>query len=883
MLCKAKRTCSSPRGQGGAFGLLLSAAILVVSSGLIVSYPQKALAAGGDFSLDFISSAPLSYDHTVGGGAYDVRTIGVDKDVVESLEGSDFACGDTVTYLIAVTVDDTEQAATDAPQTIQMDFSFLADTTGQSGVALGDIQLVEVNYAPIVDWTWPSAAGDVTEDADDGIIDDGGSTATLVDEYFLDKKGIRDDEPGYAGGVFIAGTTLNGSIKLTDLERAEQVIVRIDVELQCQPGSNPTGNLAADLKDALLIFKNLDTPVEPPEAISGGQQTIPFKQIGEIESSSLTLVKHVVNDNGGTAVASDWTLSAGTNSVTGSESGALATIVPGTYDLSESSLDGYTNTSITCDNSTGEVTSVTVDYGEDVTCTFVNNDIQPKLTLVKTVNNQYGGTATKADFQAKIDGNNVPWDSAQGLNAGSYTASESFTIAGYTAGDWGGDCAANGSVTLSVGDDKTCTITNSDVQPKLTLVKTVNNQYGGTATKADFQAKIDGNNVPWDSAQGLNAGSYTASESFTIAGYTAGDWGGDCAANGLVTLSVGDDKTCTITNSDVPGYVSLIKTLDGNELVGGEGPFNFTLTGPGAVNATGTAPPSPVDFGNPALYSIELGEYQYRLCETGINAAWTTEWYAVDGTTETPIPFVPGVSSDPINPTTGYSRVFDPNYSPSTGNSNDVRCIDFVAYSGVTRVFKINNVTPPGGDQRTIGYWKNWNSCTGGGQLRNALEAGATPSERITAGKALLNDALQSPGIDVGLLTLATGPDVVDQYGDPICDADTQIAVYLLDKRDAFNSRHKKMAGDSAYGLAAQYIAAKANYAVNAGQCPAATTAINDAQTLLAGIEFDGTGTYFKVKGNKIADINGYTSSMANALAGILDDYNNGIVCPSSP
>jgi expansin (peptidoglycan-binding protein) len=91
------------------------------------------------------------------------------------------------------------------------------------------------------------------------------------------------------------------------------------------------------------------------------------------------------------------------------------------------------------------------------------------------------------------------------------------------------------------------------------------------------------------------------------------------------------------------------------------------------------------------------------------------------------------------------------------------------------------------------------------------------------------------------------------------------------------------MAGDSAYGLAAQYIAAKANYAVNAGQCPAATTAINDAQTLLAGIEFDGTGTYFKVKGNKIADINGYTSSMANALAGILDDYNNGIVCPSSP
>ena len=97
--------------------------------------------------------------------------------------------------------------------------------------------------------------------------------------------------------------------------------------------------------------------------------------------------------NGGTAVASDWTLSAGSNSVTGSTAGALATDVAGSYALSESALAGYSNTSITCDNAEGEVTSVEVGLGETVTCEFVNDDDAPGLFLKKTVINDNGGTA----------------------------------------------------------------------------------------------------------------------------------------------------------------------------------------------------------------------------------------------------------------------------------------------------------------------------------------------------------------------------------------------------------------------------------------------------------------------------------------------------------
>ena len=54
-----------------------------------------------------------------------------------------------------------------------------------------------------------------------------------------------------------------------------------------------------------------------------------------------------------------------------------------------------------------------------------------------------------------------------------------------------------------------------------------------------------------------------------------------------------------------------------------------------------------------------------------------------------------------------------------------------------------------------------------------------------------------------------------------------------------------------------------------------------DGQTLLAGIGFDGTGDYYGGKGKNATDeINGYTEQEAHDLAGTLDTYNNGNLCP---
>ena len=76
------------------------------------------------------------------------------------------------------------------------------------------------------------------------------------------------------------------------------------------------------------------------------------------------------------------------------------------------------------------------------------------------------------------------------VNAGTYTLSESDGPAGYTACDWSctGDpvTVTDGTVTIAIGDDVTCTITNTAQPAQLTLVKTVINDNGGTAEATDW-------------------------------------------------------------------------------------------------------------------------------------------------------------------------------------------------------------------------------------------------------------------------------------------------------------------------------------------------------------------------------------------------------------
>ena len=392
-------------------------------------------------------------------------------------------------------------------------------------------------------------------------------------------------------------------------------------------------------------------------ATAGQTSTINMKEgenwtctyLNSLRNGTLRVIKHVINDNGGTNAAADWSIhvKSGANEVTGSpqpgsETGTDYFLPAGTYTASETgapsgyNFDGFSGA---CDAGG----SVTVVAGQTATCTLTNDDDAPALHLRKVVVNDNGGTKTVADFPLLADGtgaNDVsgtsPADSGAGLDADTFALSETGQ-AGYTASAW--SCVKNGgapvtgsSVTLGLGDTATCTITNDDDAPALHLRKVVVNDNGGTKTVADFPLLADGtgaNDVsgtsPADSGAGLDADTFALSETGQ-AGYTASAW--SCVKNGgapvtgsSVTLGLGDTATCTITNDDDAPALHLRKVVV-NDNGGTKTVADFPLLadGTGANDVSGT---SPADSG------AGLDADTFALSETGQAGYTASAWSCV--------------------------------------------------------------------------------------------------------------------------------------------------------------------------------------------------------------------------------------------------------------
>ena len=166
------------------------------------------------------------------------------------------------------------------------------------------------------------------------------------------------------------------------------------------------------------------------------------------QPATLTLVKTVTNNNGGTAVPTAWTLAAAgptpISGVTGSAAVTAAPVGAGTYTLSESGgPTGYAAGAWSCVGGTLTGASLVLTPGVSATCTINNNDQPATLTLVKTVTNDNGGTAVPTAWTLAAAGP-TPITGTTGsgavtnapVNAGTYTLSESGGPAGYAAGAW---------------------------------------------------------------------------------------------------------------------------------------------------------------------------------------------------------------------------------------------------------------------------------------------------------------------------------------------------------------------------------------------------------------------------------------------------------------
>jgi hypothetical protein len=317
--------------------------------------------------------------------------------------------------------------------------------------------------------------------------------------------------------------------------------------------------------------------------------------------ATLTLVKVVTNDNGGTKTTSDFPLTASgpvtISGVSGSSAVTGRSVNAGTYALTEQTQTGYTASSWSCSGGTQSGANITLGLGGSATCTISNNDVGPTLTLIKTVTNDNGGTKTVSDFALTASGPIPPSCSAGStsgvtgnanvtnkvLCAGTYALTEQ-TQAGYAASSWSctGGTQSGANITLALAGSATCTINNNDIAPTLTLVKVVTNDNGGTKTTSDFPLTASGpvtisgvSGGTAVTARPVNAGTYALTEQ-TQTGYTASSWScaGGSQTGASVALALGGSATCTIINNDNPSFIIVDKISQG-----GVGTFTFATTG----------------------------------------------------------------------------------------------------------------------------------------------------------------------------------------------------------------------------------------------------------------------------------------------------------------
>jgi uncharacterized repeat protein (TIGR01451 family) len=353
---------------------------------------------------------------------------------------------------------------------------------------------------------------------------------------------------------------------------------------------------------------------------------------------TLKLTKDVTNDNGGSAVPADWNLTASGSSlgfVDKGDSVTYHTVKAGVaYTLSESIISGYTAGDWDCDGGSLVGNVVTLNLDEDVTCTIDNDDQQSYITVIKIVNKDNGGNESPDDFDLTLAGGAVLSGVANPVKPGTYQAGETLP-SGYTFTSFSGDCDENGVVTVALGESKTCTITNDDIAPKLTLVKDPTNNNGGNALPDDFKLTIGGNAATSGVSYALNANTPYVINETQVDGYTFVSISGDAKCprvlGGTVTLDEGDDITCTIKNDDTAPALTLVKEVTNDEggdnlasewTLSASGADGFSETGvQGATGNTATVGPKTVKANT-----------TYSLSESGPSGYTAGDWTCVGGT-----------------------------------------------------------------------------------------------------------------------------------------------------------------------------------------------------------------------------------------------------------
>ena len=186
------------------------------------------------------------------------------------------------------------------------------------------------------------------------------------------------------------------------------------------------------------------------------------------QPAHLTLTKAIDNTGGGSAQATDWTLSGPTTITghTGDPAITAAAVGAGTYTLAEAGPAGYSASAWGCTGGTLTGSSLVLAAGETASCSITNTFVvvppQPAhLTLTKAIDNTGGGSAQATDWTLSATGPTTisghtgdPAITAAAVGAGTYTLAEAGP-AGYSASAWGctGGTLTGSSLVLAAGAD----------------------------------------------------------------------------------------------------------------------------------------------------------------------------------------------------------------------------------------------------------------------------------------------------------------------------------------------------------------------------------------------------------------------------------------------
>lgn len=344
---------------------------------------------------------------------------------------------------------------------------------------------------------------------------------------------------------------------------------------------------------------------------------------------SLTLVKEVINDNGGTAVNIDWVLTAdGPISISGNGGAASdSTFSAGGYILSESpGPAGYQASSWVCKGAIQQDNQITLGLGDSVICTITNDDITPTLTVTKILEpaDDNGLFDLQIDVVTeKTDAGNGGTTNQTEVNAGDHSVSEvagtNTNLSEYDA-VIGGDCSPDGSVTLALAENKTCTITNTRHGHVI-----VDKNTDPIADPTEFPVIISGGIIHGATestvTDAIDADFEVSPGTFSVTENTPSGWQETSNTCTDLEVSAGETVTCEITNVKL-GSITIIKDAQPNDEQDFE--FNdgtlgsFTLDDDGGLGLSGS------EFENNRLFA-DLLPGTYSFTENLPNEFWTQD------------------------------------------------------------------------------------------------------------------------------------------------------------------------------------------------------------------------------------------------------------------